>query len=382
MFDIPQMVQPSERKYRLMRFNSQGHLSHQFDINLDRNNIGRWQIIDFRPDHQGGIYLLEVLETNQQELFHRLRRVDSQGHEIWSKKAPLNYQDLDFDNLAGKFEYLIAPDRNSLYLPTRYPQQGLASFNVSNGEIDSVYKWEESPSQLTITSSQEVYYSHFLDEAAGERIILVKRNLINDHRDIIECDIQFLHNLAGIDAEGNIYPRLDSEIARLSAQGKLEWKQDIDGLVVRKEDRHIFIGSKAEIIDNMVILEVDHYDTSGNKLQKITFQIPKQQLQFQEVIPRLISVDIESNFYFYTGEKNNQAGTLLIYNSEEKLQKFQSLNEIDEQGFPLFDKVNQEILPIESQVAASNMFEIDRLGYIYIPLSDPEGFKVIRLQSN
>ncbi|MEQ8386720.1 MAG: hypothetical protein RH949_30635 [Coleofasciculus sp. A1-SPW-01] len=380
IFDSPQGAAPSERKYRLMRFNNQGNLTDEFDINLNADSIERWQILDFHPDHQGGVYLLEVLGTTQHQLFHRLRRVNSQSQEIWSKKEILNYRDLDFYKLAGKLEYLIAPDRDSLYLPTRYPKQGLASFDVNTGDIISANQWNESASKLTITSSHEVYYSRILDDASRKRHVLIRQNLSNGNREVIESEIQYLHDLAGVDAEGKIYPRIHNGIARLSDQGKLEWQQSIYGIVVRSEDQHIFICSRADRVENTVILEVEQYDSSGNKIKKFTFQLPEQQLQVKGDLPRLISVDQKSRFYFYGGETDHQAGTLFVFSSEDQLPKIQSLAETDPEGFPLFNKVNQELLQIESQVGSPNMFEIDSLGHVYIPLSDPQGFKVIRLQ--
>ncbi|AFZ25549.1 hypothetical protein Cylst_3399 [Cylindrospermum stagnale PCC 7417] len=154
LFEVPQETEPDERKYRVMRFNSQGNFIDQLDLSVNANSIDRWDIVDFYPDHQNGIYLLEILETNQHKLSHRLRRINSQGKDIWVKQGELNYQKLDFPSFAGKFESLIAPDENSLYLPVRSPKQGLASFDVATGEILAVYNWDEPSDKLTISSAK------------------------------------------------------------------------------------------------------------------------------------------------------------------------------------------------------------------------------------
>ncbi len=382
LFDVPQGAAPAERQYRLMRFDNQGNFINQLDISIEAQNIRMWHIVDFQPDHQDGLYLLEVLETNQGEMVHRLRRLNPLGDELWTRTAPLNYRELDFENLAGKFEYLIVPDQDTLFLPTRYPEQGLGRFDVSTGKLISVHKWDGPSTRITAGLPNEVYYSGFVDDALGQRYVLVRQNVISGYRSIIESEIQALQDLAGVDAFGNIYPRIFEGIARLSATGELEWQGHVYGVVARADDNHLFVGSRVDREETTINLEVEHYDNSGNKLETLHFELPREQLPIPEDIPRLVAVDSKSMFYLHTGETDRQGGTMFVFTSEGHLQTILPLNETDSSGQPLFDKVNQHLLPIESRVGSPSMFEVDQLGNVYIPLSDPEGFKVVRLQPN
>ncbi|AFZ25548.1 hypothetical protein Cylst_3398 [Cylindrospermum stagnale PCC 7417] len=159
--------------------------------------------------------------------------------------------------------------------------------------------------------------------------------MTSDKREVIESKIQYLHNLAGVDAKGNIYPRIYDGIVRLSPTGEVEWKQEIHGIFVREEDNHIFVCSRADVVNNVVILKVEHYDYSGKKIQTISFKLPEEQLPIKEDTPRLVSVDKTSMFYFYAGETERQGGTLFVYSLDGKLQTTTSLKKTDVNGFPL-----------------------------------------------
>lgn len=382
LYETTQEKKSSMQKYRLMSFNNQGDSINQFDFIVNAQNVGTWRILDFSPDHQNGVYLLEFLETQDGTLTYRLRRLNQQGLELWVRSGSLNHKAVDFSHFEGKFEYLIVPDKNALYLPARYPQRGLAGFDVSTGKMLSVYDWDEPSDKLTMGPSGEIYYSRLLDDVSGKRHALIKRELIKGKREVIESEIQFLHDLAGVDADGAIYPRIHDGISRLSSTGQVEWKQHIHGLVVRADDEHVFICSRAEVVDNNVVLEVDHYDTSRTTKQTLIFQMPEKHLSDKGDfnLPRLVNVDTKSLFYFHAGETDYQGGTLFTFTVKGQLQSILSLNESDAGGQPVFDKVNQHLLPIETRVGSPSMFEVDQFGNVYIPLSDSKGFKVIRLQ--
>jgi hypothetical protein len=378
MFELPQNSPPQQRKYRIMRFDYQGKLASQFDIGLNANNVGEvWNIADFRPDHHNGIYLLEIVEINNQ-FTHRLRRVNEQGKDVWVKTGEFNYRELDFNRLAGKLEYLVTPDENSLYLPVRSPKHGLASFNTQTGQLIASYNWNEEPEQPIIDANQNVYYSYITED---DKYTIHKHNLNTKKTELIKTDIELLHDFAQIDQDGNFYLKTYQGLMRLSPKGKLAWQKSIYGLVVRKEDNHIFICDQAEEINNTIHLEIEHYDNLGNKIQEFSFQLPKSALP-DNYLPRLVHIDPKNQLYFYGGESDDQAGILFIFTSDGKLQSSKSLNLKNQQGYVSFDQVNKELLPIETTTAPTSMFEVDQLGNIYIPVSDPQGFKVIRLQPN
>jgi hypothetical protein len=379
LFEIPQGASATDKKYRALCFNENGDFTHQLEFTA--NTPGdTWQIVDFAADHQGGLYVLDFFETPQRELRHQLRRINAQGREVWHRVGQADQQRVDFQNFAGWFEYLLVPDENTLLLPTRNPQEGLASFDVNTGEVLTIYRWEEPAGKLVAGSAHEVYYGRYLEDTSGRRQVVIKRDLSTHDREVIESQVQYLHDLAGVDADGNIYPRIHQGITRISPSGELEWQQLIYGLVVQQESQEIFICSRAEVVEKMMVFDVHQYSPSGAFMQMLTFRLSEGELPKGQNSPHLIGVDTASQFYFYAGETEHQGGTLFVFNQAGELIRTLPLHETDSNGQPIFDKVNQALLPIEVQTGPPHLIEVDPSANIYLPLSDPQGFKVIRLQ--
>lgn len=354
LFDTPQNAASAERRYHLLRFEPDGSFAEQYAFDGNASGVRTWQIMDFAPDHRGGLYLLELLERDSGELLRRLRRLDAQGNEAWAREGDLDLQALDFERLAGKLESVLAPDADSLYLPSRYPHSGLARLDPADGSVATTYSWDEPSDKLTIGPSGDVYYSRMLDEGR----VIVRRNPTSGDRVQIEPDLQAWDDLAGVDAQGDVYVRTDDGLARLSPAGSTEWQESVHGAVVRAADRHVFIGRGGPA--------VDHYDESGDPVETLTFSGA-----LDGEAPDLVAVD--GTFSFYGGETNRDGGTLATFDADGRLQSVESLG-------PSFDRVNRELAPIETRTGPAGMLEVDRSGNVYVPLSDPEGFKVLRLQ--
>jgi hypothetical protein len=82
---------------------------------------------------------------------------------------------------------------------------------------------------------------------------------------------------------------------------------------------------------------------------------------------KLIHVDEQERYAIFGGEEPGQAGTLLVYSSNGKL---------EERITPPPD-----LLPVESTLENHSFWEVDARGRVYLPVLDPQGFKVIRLSS-
>lgn len=270
IFDIPQGADLPTRQATVMVFNQAGQISNRYLLSLNAENFVSWQIVDFCPDHQGGVCLLELLETEQRKFLYRIRRCGVHGNTLWEKYGAPNLQTLDFQHLQGKFQTLIVPDRNALFLPARYPQQGIAHFDLTTGEMLSVYQLDELYDRLTMDHAHRVYYNLLLDDTAGSRYVLIRFDLHSRSREVIESEVQDLHNLAGADDNGMIYPRIHDGISRLGVNGQLQWQLSVHGIVVRSEDGHIYIGTNPEIAGDTMTLGLDHYDASGIKMKHLT----------------------------------------------------------------------------------------------------------------
>jgi hypothetical protein len=77
----------------------------------------------------------------------------------------------------------------------------------------------------------------------------------------------------------------------------------------------------------------------------------------------------------YSGETELSAGQLLIFDAQGHLVEHTSLANDG------FENVNDRLLPIESRLGPASTLEIDRQGNVYVPLADPEGFKILRWTS-
>lgn len=363
--------------YRLVGVDTTGAVAGWSAVAPDAGYVSGWHVLDFQPDQCGGVYLLEVLQGPSQEFEHRLRRVGPDGDTVWFRRGPLNTRVLDFTELAGKFERLLVPDDDSVYLASRYPVQGLARFDAESGDLVTTYDMEEPHDHLTLDAAHWAYYSRMLDEGGPPRLVVIRRSLETGEREVIEPETALFTDLAGVDEAGNLFARLPGGLVRLTPAGRVSWRFDPHGIVVRAEDRHLFLIRHASSDNGRATVTIEHRRTDGTALGAVTVEIGAE-LAKPGVVPDLVDVDAEGTATLYAGETQECPGVRYIVDAGGTLVDVAPLAGPDEDE-ALWDRVNEELLPVESRVAGASAFQVDAGGRVYVPLSDPVGYRVVRL---
>jgi hypothetical protein len=379
LFEATSRVQPT-RAFRLFAGTVDGEVRPRFDIEVDLAGVVDWHILDFVSDRSGGIYVLELLGLADTRMGYRLRRLDQQGREVWSRHGRVNHQRLAFDDFEGKFDYLLA-NGSSLYLPAVPPQQGIAGIDPASGQTTAVEEWDEPYDRVTLGPRDDVYYARLLVEDSQQRHVLIRRDLRSGGRQVIQPDIRYLLNLAGVDRSGCIYARQPNGIARLGPDGRLQWRQFVYGVVTRAASREVFVCNRCASSGDVVELDVVRCGAGVPQGPVRTFKAPRSAVPDTGEPLRLAGVDADFNWYFYAGESEHNGGTLFEFNDNADLRSVRSLAESGANGDPSFDAVNSRLFPIESETGPPDMFEVDERGNVYIPVSDAEGFKVVRFES-
>ncbi|MGA1870235.1 MAG: hypothetical protein ACMUJM_16985 [bacterium] len=375
LFPVPQNAEPDERKYRLFQFNHEGSLINSFDLAHGLKKIQIWHIYDFSPDNEGGIYVLEFIQTKKGKQLQRLRKFNAKGKEQWERKGEFSVKKVDFNKFSGKFNRICASDKNTLFLPAQYPHRGMAQLNTSNGKTIKVYEWEEYPERVTIGPDNNVYSALFIKDKGNNKIVLLRYNFKTGAREIVESEIQSLQNLAGIDCSGAVYSRIYNGIARISPKGKLQWKQSLYGIVVREEENEIFLCSNVTMENNKLELSIERYNKKGELVQTYRCECEKNQLVKGKDVPRFIHIDNKKRFYFHSGETPHDPGIMAIFAHDGTIEETISLSDKTDDT-TLFDNLNNRLLPIESNTV-NDTIEVDSSGRVYVPISDPNGFKVV-----
>jgi hypothetical protein len=327
------------------------------------------QLLDFAPDGADGVYLLELVLSDSGQTLNQLRHIDAAGRQTWTRSGPMDHHGLDLEALRGKLGYLLVHD-SSLYLAPNSPQHGLARIDPSTGQASVVEGFGSDFGKLMLGADGALYASQFREVAGKQRRVVVRRALADGREQVVPTEIQLLDDLAGVDAQGNIYIRLSDGFARMSADGPLRWRQSMFGAVASSAEDVVYVCTRSEPGG----LEVQVWGSADEPPATVKLSLPDDLWPTEGNVPTLVAVEA-GKFHIYSGETELSAGQLLIFDAQGHLEEHTSLANDG------FDKVNDRLLPIESRLGPASTLEIDRSGNAYAPLVDPEGFKILRWTS-
>ncbi|MGH2691430.1 MAG: hypothetical protein ACRDHM_02900, partial [Actinomycetota bacterium] len=188
-FVLAELPEPARRPYRqlrLLRADSHGVLTGITGLTVEEPEVIAWQVTEFTPDHRGGVYLLEALQRRDQEVDLRLRRVSEGGATRWVRQLRHDSRSLDYESLTGRFEDVLAPDGESVYLPSRYPVPGLVRLDPDTGGLVAGYDFGEPHDRLAIDRLHRVFYARRVGDGDDQRTVLIRRVLETGNRDVIQ----------------------------------------------------------------------------------------------------------------------------------------------------------------------------------------------------
>ncbi len=333
---------------------------------LDRRNMDGLFILDYAVETDGSCYLLELIQSRQSgESNNRLQKIGSDGEVQWSRTGLTWSEEFDFHELSGSFKRLLTDGNSRLYLPATAHAGAIAEIDRYTGDVAHVYISDKFGSEVFMNERGTVIYVLYFPDV--NRRGLGFFNLAEQKVTSVVGEVALYGWLLypfGVDASADVYAWNDSAVARISADGRIDVIAAFDNVVVRARDRVIFT-SRLRLDDTRSpVVQVELYSPAG----KTSYQellLPEELSARHPKGWKLIHVDEQERYYVFGGEKPGQTGALLVYSNDGRLEETAS--------------TPRALLPVESTLEGYSYWDVDSRGRIYLPVTDAQGFKVIRL---
>ena len=348
-------------------FNAEGKfLAKSLLLAPDRSDTDELFISDYAVDADGSCYLLEQISSGQTgPPKNRLQKVSRDGQFQWSRTGATSQQELDFRELKGVFKRLLMDGRSRLYLPATEHGGAIAEINRDTGAVAHVYHADKFGSEVFIDEQGTVVYVLYFSDVnrRGLGFFNLSEPKVRSIIGGVELYGWLLYPF-GVDSSSNVYAWNDSAVARISAEGRIDVLAAFDNVVVRARDGVIFTSRLRLENEQSPVVQTACYLPSG-EVSHQDLELPKKLTARHSSEWKLIHVDEQERFYVFGGEEPGQVGTLLIYSSS---------GELEETTSPPPD-----LLLMESRLEIYSFWQVDSRGRIYLPVTDGQGFKVIRL---
>ncbi|MCP2729016.1 hypothetical protein [Limnofasciculus baicalensis] len=350
----------------ITHFTPSGNLNGKTPIPKNQPRMENRIIIDFVVDRELNSYLLEKFNLDNVE-YNRLTKLNVAGEIIWQRIGNYSSDVNNFDELKGEFNKLLIDRQSNLYLTSTNHPKLIAQIQPQSGSVSKLHSLMNGSNKVFINGKGTILSAvYFPDQnkrglsafnpASGEE----KTTVGNDE----------LYGLLlypfGVDNQLNcyVYQLADDTnlpaIVQISLEGQVIRREIIKDLLVRSDDNTVF----THYIHNNT-LEISGYYPDG-KVKKWSVQLPNNYSSNETSNYKLIKVDEENKFYIFTGDHPGYLGKLLIFSEEGTLEK------------EIYPPPN--LLSLESSLQSSIYWQVDSEGRIYVPITDPLGFKVVRLK--
>lgn len=331
----------------------------------DRRETEDVFILDYAIDADGNCYLLERIQSDAER--NRLRKINLNGQVQWSRIGPINEEQFDFSELSGTFKRLLMDGNSRLYLPATEHTGAIAEIDRDTGQVAHVYTSDKSSSQVLMTEGGTVVYVLYFPDLNRRGVGFLNLNEHQVTSVVGGVDLYgWLLYPIGVDGSSSVYAWKDSAVARISSNAQINVIAEFDNVVVRSSDGNIFTSLMRS-------------DQGQSSLARMTRHAPDGQVSHQELrIPseisgrpgakwKLIHVDEQEKYYVFGGEEPGHAGTVLVYSRDGELETTTSRP--------------GDLLSLESRLENYSFWQVDSRGRIYLPVTDAQGFKVLRLST-
>ena len=348
-------------------FNAEGKLAAKtMVVSPDESDTDDLFILDYAVDTEGSCYLLEQIRSGQLgQAKNRLQKISKEGRVQWSRTGPVSKQEFDFHELEGTFKRLLMDGRSCLYLPATEHAGAIAEIDRNTGEVVHVYMSDKFGGEVFMNERGTVIYVLYFPD-------INRRGL--GFFDLADQKVRYVVGGSelygwllypiGVDSLSNVYAWSGSALAGISSDGRFDVITALDNVVVRSRDGVIFTSRQCLDNEQSPVVRVARYLPAGESSYQ-DLHLPEKLIARHGWGWKIIYVDEREKFYLFGGEAPGQVGTLLIYSSN---------GDLETTTFPPPD-----LLLMESRLESYSFWDVDSRGRIYLPVTDAQGFKVIRL---
>ncbi len=359
-----------EDEYRLYvtHFGPDGTLRGRTPLPGSRPETENRRIVDFAVDEDSNSYVLESFKEG--DVFHnRLFKLNEDGDVVWEVKGLRTQDTCDFAKLTGEFTKLLIDSQSRLYLTCGTNPHLLARIEDDTGAVLETYSTSQIGDKAFMDGHGRVigvaYFpeenrrglSSFDPSSGEERITMGSGETYG-----------LLLYPFGVDDDMNIYvyrlPRQEetSAIVKISFEGEVVHTEPLKDALVRPEDNTIF----THYYQNETV-EISAYDQDGERRQW-SFSLPEAYRSGRPESQKLIRADHRNRFYIFTGEGPGVPGKLLILSEDGNLEEETASS--------------SDLLSLESTLQHFSHWQVDGEGRVYLPITGPDGFKIVRWNMN
>jgi hypothetical protein len=325
-------------------------------------------ILDYIVDADGNCYLLELIQSGQSgQSKNRLQKIGRDGEVRWSRSGAISQEEFDFTELRGNFKRLLMDGRSRLYLPATEHAGAIAKIDGDTGNVAHVYTSDKFGSQVFMNEHATVIYVLYFPELnrRGLGFFDLDKHQVTSIVGGIESYGWLIYPI-GVDSSPNVYAWNDSAVGRISLDERIDVIATLDNIVVRSRDGVIFTSRLLSGNEQSRVVQAARYSPAGEASYQ-ELRVPQKLGVRPGVTWKLIHVDEQEKYYVFGGEEPGHAGTLLVYSKHGDLERTAA--------------PPQNLLPLESNLEDHSFWEVDPNGRIYLPVTDAEGFKVLRLDT-
>lgn len=349
-----------EKSIPIVHFSPDGKFSKKTEVPLlNEPGLLFRGIYDYVCDSENNIYLLEALSFKDSYV-NRLVKIDSDGKVIWDIRGDHSDTLIDYGQLQGVFGSLLLTDGTRLFL-VPYPGEGrrsLAEININTGKIKKTYYFSGgNTNRICINDRGKVVRSFYNPELRELYFGFYDTDSKKETNNVDSSRIW--GDMIGFDNKDNAYTISYNGFGKMGADGHLKAKLLIRDVIVRKDDKSVYTNWVTK--DSISVIR---YYPSG-KILKYSFERPAKKSPEEAYDNyRLAHVDKTGCFYYHTGEVPGYAGRIVVISEK---------GEIVKEMLSPFD-----LFSIESHLHQMEI-HIDTKGNIYLPVTDPEGVKIVKL---
>ena len=295
-------------------------------------------LTDFVAGPDDSVYLLES---------DRLRRIDPTGDLVWSRTGAMTETGLD-----NTFDRLLFDEDFRLFAIATGGWGMLAEIDPASGRTIRATPSGIESDEVFMDGTGRLQSVVYLPTTRQRGLAVSEPG--SGHWQTIPFDADAYGWLTwplGVDARSNVYGFKDDAVARVTPDGGVEVVAAFDGAAISSDG--VVHTSRREWPQ---AVRVERQGAGAT-----TLLVPEGPRW------RLINVDDQGRLYLLGGEAPGSSGTLRIYASDGELEET--------------DTPPPDLLPLETRLARPREWTVDADGRIYVPLTDAEGFKVLRLRT-